>query len=99
MGTDVIESWPNFQARVESGLRRILERPGKNRTVGVFTSVGNITVVLGLVLGCSPARAFELGWRLRNSSVTELIFSGKRVTLDHFNGLAHLTDPSMWTFR
>jgi broad specificity phosphatase PhoE len=98
-GTDAIESWSSFQARVESGLLRILEQPGKNRTVGVFTSVGNITVIVGSVLGCSPVQAFELGWRLRNCSVTELIFSGKRVTLDHFNGLAHLADPNMWTFR
>jgi broad specificity phosphatase PhoE len=98
-GTEAIESWSTFQARVESGLRRVLQSPAKNRTIAVFTSVGNITVALGLALGCSPAQALELGWRLKNCSVTELIFSGPRVTLDHFNSQAHLPDPATWTFR
>jgi len=98
-GTESIESWNSFQDRVVSGLRRMLEKPGKNRTVGVFTSVGNITVALGFVLGCSPTQALELGWRLKNCSVTELIFSGNRITLDQFNSHAHLTDPGTWTFR
>lgn len=98
-GTDSIESWNTFQARVVSGLRQVLESPGKNRTVCVFTSVGNITVALGFALGCSPPLALELGWRLKNCSVTEFVFSGGRITLDHFNGHAHLTDPATWTFR
>lgn len=97
--TDSIEPWSKFQWRVESGLRRPLESPERNRTIGVFTSVGNITVALRCALGCEPARAFELGWRLKNCSVTELIFSGKRVTLDQFNSVAHLSDPATWTFR
>jgi broad specificity phosphatase PhoE len=98
-GTDSIETWDRFQARVVSGLRRVVESPGKNRTIGVFTSVGNITVALGFVLRSSPAQALELGWRLKNCSVTELIFSGNRITLDQFNSYGHLTDPSSWTFR
>jgi broad specificity phosphatase PhoE len=97
-GTDSIESWNSFQARVESGLRRVLTS-GKSRTIGVFTSVGNITVALGFVLGCSPTQALELGWRLKNCSVTELIFSANRITLDRFNSLSHLSDPNTWTFR
>jgi broad specificity phosphatase PhoE len=98
-GTESVESWKSFQTRVESGLRRIFTSGGSNRTVGVFTSVGNITVALGFALGCSPTHAMELGWRLKNCSVTELIFSGNRITLDRFNGLSHLTDPATWTFR
>jgi broad specificity phosphatase PhoE len=98
-GTESIEPWHSFQARVVSGLRCVLERPGRNRTIAVFTSVGNITAALAFALGCSPAKALELGWRLKNCSVTELIFSGNRITLDHFNSVAHLTDPGDWTFR
>jgi broad specificity phosphatase PhoE len=98
-GTDSIETWTSFHARVESGLRRILSSGGSSRAIAVFTSVGNITVALGLALGCSPTHALELGWRLRNCSVTELVFSGERVTLDYFNSVAHLNDPTTWTFR
>jgi broad specificity phosphatase PhoE len=98
-GTESIETWDRFQSRVVSGLRRVVETPGKSRTIGVFTSVGNITVALGFVLRCSPAQALELGWRVKNCSVTELIFSGNRITLDQFNSHGHLTDPTGWTFR
>jgi broad specificity phosphatase PhoE len=98
-GTGAIESWNDFHARVVSELRRILDHSSRNRTIAVFTSVGNITAALCFVLGCTPARALELGWRLRNCSVTELIFSGNRITLDHFNNLSHLADQSTWTFR
>jgi broad specificity phosphatase PhoE len=98
-GTDSIEPWRDFQARVESGIKRVLEHPGRNRTIVVFTSVGNITAALRFVLGCSPTQALELGWRLKNCSLTELIFSGNRVTLDQFNTLSHLPDPKHWTFR
>lgn len=99
VGTESVESWNDFHARVESGLRRALERPGRNRTIVVFTSVGNITSALRHVLDCSPAQALELGWRLKNCSLTELIFSRNRVTLDHFNSVSHLPDPGTWTFR
>jgi broad specificity phosphatase PhoE len=97
--TDSIETWGCFQARVVSGLRRVLEHPDRNRTIAVFTSVGNITAALAFVLRCPPTRAFELGWRLKNCSVTELIFTRNRITLDHFNSVSHLTDPGTWTFR
>jgi broad specificity phosphatase PhoE len=98
-GTESIEPWSHFQSRVESVLHDILGRGGRNRTIGVFASVGNITAALRFVLNCSPSLAFELGWRLRNCCVTELIFSGNRVTLDQFNSVAHLPDPKSWTFR
>jgi broad specificity phosphatase PhoE len=98
-GTESIEPWKVFQARVEAGLRQLLEHSGSNRTVAVFTSVGNITVALGMVLRLLPSQALELGWRLKNCSATELIFSRNRVTLDQFNSLSHLPDPATWSFR
>lgn len=98
-GTESIESWEQFQARAVDAVREILYRPGRNRTIAVFTSVGNITAILGSILECAPATALELGWRLKNCSITELIFSGERVTLDQFNSVAHLSDPDTWTYR
>jgi broad specificity phosphatase PhoE len=98
-GTESIISWSDFHQRVENELRLIMERTGKNRMIAVFTSVGNITAALCSVLKCAPAQALELGWRLKNCSVTELIFSGNRITLDQFNSVAHLPDPKTWTFR
>ncbi len=41
----------------------------------------------------------ELNWRIRNCSLTEIVFTRDRVTLDSFNGIPHLDDPALWTYR
>lgn len=94
-----VESWPAFRDRVSAGLRRILDGEARGRRVAAFTSVGAITVGLQLSLACDDRAAFDLGWRVRNASVTEFVFSRERMTMDGFNALAHLQDSQLWTFR
>jgi broad specificity phosphatase PhoE len=98
-GTESIESWDQFHIRVEATISSVVSRPSRNRNLAVYTSVGPISAALHSVLKCPPQQAFELGWRLKNCSVTELIFSGERISLDQFNNVAHLSDPRSWTFR
>lgn len=98
-GTEGITPWSDFHTRVGQGLTDLLERSDQSRNIVLFTSVGNVTSILCHVLRCSTQQALELGWRLKNCSLTEFIFSGSRITLDHFNGVPHLTDPTTWTFR
>ncbi len=99
VAVDGVESWPAFQERVRAGLRRITDGGASGRNVAAFTSVGAITVSLQLSTGCADRAAFDLGWRVKNCSVTDFIFSRDRLTMDTFNSLAHLEDPAMWTFR
>jgi broad specificity phosphatase PhoE len=94
-----VETWPAFQARVAEGIRRMTGGDRRGRSVAAFTSVGAITVSLQLALGCNDRVAFDLGWRVRNGSVSDFVFSGERLTLDCFNALAHLEDPALLTFR
>lgn len=98
-----IELWPDFQARVNRGITKALENASENRRHGrqiaVFSSVGPIAIAFQRATGCSDGSAMETGWRLRNCSVTQALFSGERFTLDTFNSLAHLPDPGDWTFR
>ncbi len=50
--------------------------------MAVFTSAGPIGVMLQTVL-CAPEQiAIELHWRIRNCSMTELVFTRDRVSLD-----------------
>jgi hypothetical protein len=56
-------------------------------------------VSLQLALGCADRTAFDLGWRLRNASITDFVFSGQRLTLEGFNAYPHLEDTSLWTYR
>jgi broad specificity phosphatase PhoE len=96
---DGIESWPAFRDRVRRGLQMITSRPGRGRRVAAFTSGGFIGTAVGLVLSVPDRTCLELNWRLRNGSLTHLLFSPGRLTLDDFNTLPHLLDPAEWTYR
>ncbi|GGR92631.1 histidine phosphatase family protein [Deinococcus sedimenti] len=84
-----VEGWAAFRARVLGGFSDLLALPGGSR-VAVFTSGGVIGLMLARVLDAPDATALRLNWRVRNASVTRLTFGGRRVSLDSFNGEAHL---------
>ena len=70
-----------------------------SRRVAIFTSGGPIGFTVQFALK-APARSFlEINWRVRNTSVTELVFDRERLTLDAFNGIAHLDNPGLRTYR
>ncbi len=85
---DGVESFTAFDRRVRDAFAELRER-GRGE-VAVFTSVGPTAIVLAQVLGLAPERAFEQSWRLYNTSITRVIYSGDRMTLDGFNEVAHL---------
>ncbi|MBL8211694.1 MAG: histidine phosphatase family protein [Bryobacterales bacterium] len=91
-----VEPWPAFLARVGEALDGTLSR-GK-RDVLVVTSGGVIAAVVQRVLQAPPRMALELNWRMRNASLTELLFTKGRVSLDSFNATPHLT-PDQITYR
>ncbi len=94
------EKWKVFQKRARNGLEQIIENDTGGENILVVSSVGPISVFLQLALDLSDKKALELGWRLRNSSVSNLLFKGNRITLDHFNSVSHLLDkPGMITYR
>lgn len=94
-----IETWAEFTGRVEDGLRQITLHRGSGRSVAAFSSVGAITSCLRAVLGCADLTALELGWRVRNCSITDFVFNRDRVTMEGFNAYPHLEDPQLWTYR
>ena len=99
IGAEGFESWAEFRERVRGGMKQIVDGERRGRTVAAFSSVGAITVCMQAALDCSDSKALDLGWRVRNASVTEFVFSGNRVTLEGFNALPHLEDTAMWTYR
>lgn len=96
---DDIESWSDFRRRVSRVIRQIQEQPGRSRRVALFTSGGFIGAAVQLALGTNDKTALELNWRIRNSSVTEFVFTNDRLNLDSFNVIPHLDDSAMWTYR
>jgi len=98
-----IESWLDFHDRVNRGISQILtgtkDSPRRGRHIAVFSSVGPITIAFQRATGCSDDAALSTGWRLRNCSITQALFSVDRLTLDSFNTLSHLPDRNDWSYR
>jgi broad specificity phosphatase PhoE len=94
-----VESWPVFRARVRRGLAHIQTRPERGRRVALFTSGGFIGTAVQLAVAAPDRQALELGWRVRNCSLTEFVFAQDRLTLDGFNAVHHLENPELWTYR
>lgn len=94
-----VESWAAFQERVRSGFKQMLDGEGRGRNVAAFTSVGAVTVCLQAALNCGDRTALDLGWRVRNCSITEFVFGRGRITLEGFNAYPHLPEEQLWTFR
>jgi broad specificity phosphatase PhoE len=99
MAADVAESWLAFRDRVRRGLERMTQSPGRGRNIVAFTSGGVIGTMTGFALAAPDRTSLELNWRLRNASLTRLIFSNGRLSLDEFNTVPHLPNPSLWTYR
>jgi broad specificity phosphatase PhoE len=93
----MVEAWPDFCGRVDAAIDRVLD--GGGRRVAVFTSGGVIGRVLQRVLRAPDETALALNWRIKNVSLTELTFSGRRVSLDTFNVTAHLQATDLDTYR
>lgn len=77
------------------GVRAVLDevRQADERQVLVVSSGGPISHALALALGTTPHMAVELNLRLRNTAVSQLVFTRERFTLDTFNHLPHLDGP------
>jgi broad specificity phosphatase PhoE len=98
-GNGAFESWPDFRERVERAIRQIVEKCVPGRRVVMFTSGGFIGSVTRWALAAPNRSALELAWRIRNTSLTEFVFTKSRFTLESFNAVPHLADPALWTYR
>lgn len=81
--------WPRFLDGVTSALDHV-RREHSGGNVLLVSSGGPIATAVGHVLGCAPATTIELNLRIRNSALTEFVFTPKRHTLLTFNHLPHL---------
>jgi broad specificity phosphatase PhoE len=85
-----MESWLQFCQRIEDGLQTLQRGVSRGGRVLVSTSAGAISVALQSVLGTPRQEALRLAWVIRNSSLTRILWDGKRASLEMFNSVAHL---------
>jgi broad specificity phosphatase PhoE len=94
-----VETWLEFCARVNSGLKKFLSAGKSGEMVAIVTSGGPIAVAMQRALQLSDERTLNVSWMSRNSSWSEFLYSGERFTLSSFNCHAHIDDPGMLTYR
>jgi broad specificity phosphatase PhoE len=84
-------SYADFVAGIREALDHVREH--HDGAVLVVSSGGPIATAVADVLGAPKATAIELNLRIRNSAVTEFVFTRKRHALLSFNALPHLPQP------
>ena len=83
-------------AEFKAGIAAVLERIRSDYSGDVLlvSSGGPIANAVAQVLNAPALTAIDLNMRMRNSAVTEFVFTPKRHLLLTFNTLPHLDDPA-----
>ncbi len=85
-----IQSWSNFRLQTKKGVANILEQTRKGETIGVFTSGGTKSSIIGDSLGVTEEKISELNLTIRNTSFSQLLFSKNRLNVLSLNEIPHL---------
>ena len=83
-------SWNEFSAGVRATLEHVRHHHAGHNVL-LVSSGGPISTAVGEVLGTAPEVTIALNMRIRNSAVTEFSVSPKRLMLQTFNTLPHLS--------
>jgi len=99
------ESWLGFKARcvralndtIEQALaesatieQQATERKASTKNIIVFTSGGAIASIIQHLWGLTDEHALKVNQQMVNSSVTKILFSDQRVSVDYINNYRHL---------
>lgn len=105
------ESYEEYILRIRKGLAEVMEDSHPGQDIGIFTSGGVINVIMQLALNLPDTVATELGWGIKNTSVSVFSVGKLRETKDcgqlrcrliTFNSIAHLdleNDQRLVTYR
>lgn len=85
-----IQSWEAFSGGVRSMLGEIMREQGSGKTVAVFSSGGTIATFVSLVLGLPGSATYPFYEPIFNCSLTQLFYSGRRVSLSSYNDCTFL---------
>lgn len=86
-------SWADFVAGVTGALDHV--RANFDGDVLLVSSGGPIATAVAQVLDAPPSAVIDLNLRMRNSALTEFVFTPGRHALQTFNTLPHLDAPEL----
>jgi broad specificity phosphatase PhoE len=85
-----IQSWAEYSTAVRDAMQEVMTEQGGGKTVGVFTSGGTIATIVAQVLGLSGEHAYKFYEPVFNCSISQLFYSGSKVSLSYFNDRSFL---------
>ena len=85
-----IQSWADFSGNVRQAMDDVMREQGSGKTIGIFTSGGTLATIVAQVLGLGAAQTYQLYEPIFNCSVTQLFYSGTKVSLSGFNDCSYL---------
>lgn len=100
-----IQSWADFSGNARQALADVMREQGAGKTVGIFTSGGTLATIVAQVLGLGGEQTYQFYEPVFNCSVTQLFYSGEKVSLSNFNDcsflkvLGELSGEQLLTYR
>jgi broad specificity phosphatase PhoE len=85
-----IQSWSDFRIATKKGISIILANMNKGETVGIFTSGGTKSSIIGDSLGLRDEKISELNMAIRNTSFSQLIYAKNKLHILSINEIPHL---------
>ncbi len=85
-----VQSWSDFRMQTKVGIARVLENTGPSETIGVFTSGGTKSSIIGDSLELQEQKIYELNMAIRNSSFSQLYFTKNNLHILSINEIPHL---------
>jgi len=85
-----IQSWVDYSSGTRQALLDLIQTQGGGKTVGIFTSGGTIATIVAQVLGLGGEETYQFYEPMFNCSVSQLFYSGTRVSLSYFNDRSFL---------
>ena len=93
-----VQTFADFRKTAEIGLSKVMAGNEKGKTILVFSSGGCIAAMIAKIAGVADA-AKTMGFNqvMLNTAITEVLFSGTRLSLQTFNTLPHLDEKMITT--
>jgi len=85
-----VQSWADYSSSAHAALANVMQSQGAGKTVGIFTSGGTVATLVAHVLGVGGEQTYQFYEPIFNCSVTQLFYSGARVSLSYFNDCSFL---------
>jgi broad specificity phosphatase PhoE len=85
-----IQSWADYSGDSRDALASVMQSQGAGKIVGIFASGGTVATLVAQVLGHGGEHTYRFYEPMFNCSVTQLFYSGDKVSLSSFNDCSFL---------